>query len=74
MTKNFNRISKAQFVNNPKEHIIKMKLYSPSEKNSLDGFDYYLGSFDGAPVGNTLLDKNKYYYKKNYLFNMLLKK
>ena len=74
MTKNFNRISKAQFVNNPKEHIIKMKLYSPSEKNSLDGLDYYLGSFDGAPVGNTLLDKNKYYYKKNYLFNMLLKK
>ena len=74
MTKNFNRISKAQFVNNPKEHILKMKLYSPSEKNSLNDFDYYVGNFDGSPIGNTLLDKNKYYYKKNYFFNMLLKK
>lgn len=67
LTKNYQRISKNDFINNPysmiSEKIIKQ------EKKNIDSFVYYVGWYGKAPISNSVL-KNKR-FKKFFVFKII---
>ena len=70
-TKNFQRIYKTNFYNNPYEHIKKIEWYRTPVKKKLSSFTYFNGWIDGHPIGN--MNLNKYKYKKKMGFDIIYK-
>ena len=70
-TKNFQRIYKANFYNNPYEHIKKIEWYRAPEEKKLGSFTYFIGWIDEHPIGN--MDLNKYKYKRKMGFDIIYK-
>ena len=67
LSKNLQRISKNDFINNPYS-MINEKVFK-QEKNSIDGFTYYVGWYGEAPIAaSPLVRKN---YKKILIFDVL---
>jgi hypothetical protein len=67
LSKNLQRISKNDFINNP-YLMINEKVFK-QEKKSIDGFTYYVGWYGEAPIAaSPLVRKN---YKKILIFNVL---
>ena len=67
--KNYDRILKNHFINNPKE-LISHKISVP-KKNILNNFTYYEGWFGESPIGNQNLDDKA--HKRIWIFDILLK-
>ena len=70
-TKNFQRIYKANFYNNPYEHIKKIEWYRTPVEKKLGSFTYFNGWIDEHPIGN--MDLNKYKYKRKMGFDIIYK-
>ena len=66
-TKNINRISKKEFINNPISEI-SQKISIP-QKKFLDDFEYYQGWYGNIPIGNRDLSSKK--HKKIFFFDVL---
>ena len=70
-TKNFQRIYKTNFYNNPYEHIKKIEWYRAPVEKKLGSFTYFNGWIDEHPIGN--MDLNKYKYKRKMGFDVIYK-
>ncbi len=66
-SKNINRISKKEFINNPISEI-SQKITIP-EKKFLNNFEYYQGWYGNIPIGNRDLSSKK--HKKIFFFDVL---
>ena len=58
--KNFKRIYKDNFFNNPIQHLKKIGWHREPQLKKLNEFTYYKGWIGAYPVGNESLDKYKY--------------
>lgn len=58
--KNIIRISNENFINNPDEHIKKIKWYRKPVQSNIGNFTYYRGWIDAFPVGNMDISKKKH--------------
>ena len=67
LSKNFLRISKNDFINNPYSMISEK--VSKQEKNNIGTFKYYIGWFGNAPIGNTSLKDKR--FKKIFNFKII---
>ena len=70
-SKNFQRIYETNFINNPYDHIKKVKWYREPVEKQISGFKYYNGWIDRYPIGN--MDLSLYKYKKIFFFDMIYK-
>ena len=70
-TKNFQRIYKTNFYNNPYEHIKKIEWYRAPVEKKVGSFTYFNGWIDEHPIGN--MDLNKYKYKRKMGFDIIYK-
>lgn len=66
INKNFYRIEKSNFKNDPIAHIKEINWYEKPRKKSLNGFVYYMGWIDQSPIGNENLDELNYTRKFSY--------
>ena len=58
--KNFKRIYKDNFFNNPIQHLKKIGWHREPQRKQLNEFTYYNGWIGASPVGNESLDRYKY--------------
>ena len=70
-SKNFHRLYKDNFYNNPYEHIKTINWYRYPLKKEIDSFIYYSGWIDAYPVGNMILDEFK--HKRILWFDVIYK-
>jgi len=68
--KNFTRIYKNNFLNNPIQHLKEIKWYQEPTQKKLNEFVYYNGWIGAYPIGNESLDQYK--YKKRF-FDVIYK-
>ena len=67
LSKNFQRISKNNFINNPYSMISEK--VTKQEKNNIGMFNYYIGWFGNAPIGNSKLKDKR--FKKIFNFKII---
>jgi hypothetical protein len=70
-TKNINRISKENFVNEPLNHIKKIGWYHKPVEKKLSGYKYFIGWIEKHPSTHHELVKLK--YKKFFIFDVIYK-
>ena len=69
--KNFQRIYKNDFYNNPYELIKTINWYTPPTKKNVGSFVYFSGWIDAHPIGN--MDLSNYKHKKIFWFDIIYK-
>lgn len=70
-TKNINRISKANFVNEPLKHIKKIGWYHKPVEKKLSDYKYFIGWIEKHPSSNQELIGLR--YKKFFIFDVIYK-
>ena len=67
LTKNYQRISKNDFINNP--YLMISQKINQQEKKKIDSFIYYLGWYGNAPIANSILQDKR--FKKFFIFKII---
>ena len=65
--KNFNRVHELNYKNDVKKNLVH-KIYK-AKKFNIDNFEYYVGWYGNAPIGNTVIKNKK--FKKFSIFKII---